>query len=728
MPAVPSYDNFKVMPTISPAAANDLGVSIDQAAIGARQIMTAGDQITRAGQQLTAIEVDAMSEANQLRVDDSLNQLKESSLKLQFDPKTGFENTRGIDALQRESGQSLTQEYGSTLEKHASDIEGTLSNDAQKIAFRRNANKLITGFKGNVEQHEGQEFQTYALSVRDGTIKNRITEIGLNYDKPEIVSNAVKSIRAAAYDQGRLLGKSAEWSESQARESVSKAHTTAIKTALQNDNPTYATGYMQKFSSEMLPDDLLSVNSVLLPKLDAHVATETVNSVMQEMGPKITTSDSDRAFNIALNSESGGKQFGGPGSIAGPDQPTTSKAGAIGVAQVMPGTGPEAAKMAGVEWDEQKYKNDADYNRKIGKAYFDHQLVDNGGNLAMAYASYNAGPGRLQDGIKAAQAKGTPENWLQEMPAETQNYVKKNMTAFGAGAGQFDRPTLLEVQNTVRTRVGNERPERLKMALDESERQYNAVTAATKQKNEEAKANAMRAVIENGGRYTDLPANTRGALAPGDVSGVMEFANRVAKGEDTTNLWLYNKLTTNPQDLRTMTDDQFYALRSELSEGDFKHFSDERGKMLSGQAPNGPGDLNNDAITRTLNDRLNSMGIDPTPKDGSTDAERVGAVRRFVNQSIAVEQANRGKKMNDVEISGFLDSLFAQQSHVFSTSLFGSPYISKTGDIPSATKDALKAAFKRKGVDAPTDADLLNAYWRQVSLIQKANTKAKPNG
>lgn len=733
MPTVPAYDNFKVMPNAQPVGAVQSGISPDAATIGARQIEQFGNQIQQGGQEMASLQLDAIQQANQVRVDDSMNQLKEASLDAQFNPKTGFTNVRGIDALQRASGKSLTADYTDQLNSRANDIENSLSNDAQKRAFRLHANDLITGFSGSVEQHEGQQFQDYALSVRDGTIKNRMSEIGLNYNNPAVVDQAVQSIAGATYDQARLLGKSAEWAEAQTREAVSKAHAVAIQTALQKNDVTYADGYMKKYASQMQPDDILAVNGHLTKELDGQIGVNTATSVIQTMGPKIQTSDSDRAYNIALGTESNNQQFDATGA------PTTSPKGATGAAQVMPATGPEAAKLAGVDWNEElftrkatgdpaKDKEAADYNRKLGKAYFDEQLKQNNGNLAMAYAAYNAGPGNLQKAKDAAQAEGQPQNWVQHLPKETQDYVNKNMNAFGTGAGQFAKPTLVDLQNQVRTQIGPNQPERLKIALDETERQYNAINAATKQKNEEAVATAMRGVQENGGRFTDLPANVRGAIAPDDVTKVMDFAKRISSGDDTTSLYLYQELSSNPDKLKNMTDPQFYALRNELSQSDFKHFSDERGKMISGTAPNGPGDMNSEAVHRTLSDRLTSMGINPAPKADDSDAPRIGAIRRYVDQSIATEQQNRGKKMSDVEVSSYIDQLFAQQGlikHWYGDTT--GPILSATvSDIPSATKDALKSAFKRNGVANPSDADLLNAYWRQTSMLQKA--KAKPNG
>jgi len=110
--------------------------------------------------------------------------------------------------------------------------------------------------------------------------------------------------------------------------------------------------------------------------------------------------------------ESGGRQFDDNGN------PITSSAGAIGIMQVMPGTGPEAARMAGVPWDENAYYTDQNYNMLLGVAYLSEMLNRFDGDVEKALAAYNAGPGRLEQALAQNE-----ENWLDLMPAETQNYV-----------------------------------------------------------------------------------------------------------------------------------------------------------------------------------------------------------------------------------------------------------------------------------------------------------------
>ena len=126
--------------------------------------------------------------------------------------------------------------------------------------------------------------------------------------------------------------------------------------------------------------------------------------------------------------ESGGKQFDKFG------KPLTSKAGAIGAAQVMPKTAPEAAALAGLPYDDLRYRTDAEYNKTIGKAYLNKQVADFGGDLAKGLAAYNAGPGATQRAIDAAIKSGNPEGWLNFLPPETRAYVPAVINRAGGKA------------------------------------------------------------------------------------------------------------------------------------------------------------------------------------------------------------------------------------------------------------------------------------------------------
>lgn len=716
MPTVPRYDSPQVAATGMPTPGFGAPTMPD---IAGRQGQQLGQAMQQFGGEIGRVANDMAQQANQLRVDDALNQAKEAALRLTYDKDKGFTSLKGINALERPDGKPLADEYGDNLKDQISQIAGTLGNDAQRQAFAMHSNDILTSFRGQAIQHEAGEFKTYALSTSEGIQSTALRDIGLNWQNPDAVNSAVERIRAETYRQAQLLGKSAEWQDAQARKLTSNAHKVALMSALEQNDPAYADSYLKRYSEQMDADDILAVRGHITKEMDNRIGMGVAADVMGKMQPRIQVSEGERAFNIAVGTESGGRQFAADG------KPLTSPKGAIGVAQVMPDTAPEAAKLAGLPWDENRYKNDPAYNRALGMAYFQKQLQDNGGDLAKAYAAYNAGPGRLADAIKRADqsvklAQFDPKlkafTWLDFMPQETKDYVGKNMKAFDAGQGQPTRPTFQEVDDQLRAdpRLANN-PSRYKIAREDAARRFEEQTKAVKQREEEAVANAMRGVIENGGRFSDLPVSVRAALPPKEVDNLLSFAQKISKGDDTTSLWLYNKLTSNPDSLARMSDNEFFALRRELSEADFKHFSEERAKRTGASGgSNGPGDLNTQAIKQSLDERLRMLQIDPTPKDdGGSDAARIGGIRRFVDQYFMAAQREAGKKFTDAEVSQHLDALFAKNATFrgwFSDSK-GPLLGMKVGDIDGATKDNIKAAFKRQGIDNPTDAQILNAFW-----------------
>lgn len=90
-----------------------------------------------------------------------------------------------------------------------------------------------------------------------------------------------------------------------------------------------------------------------------------------------------------------------------------SRAGAIGVMQLMPGT----AALMGV-----KNPRDPHTNIDGGARYLRHMLDRFGGDLALALAAYNAGPRTVE------RAGGIPRI------AETQNYVRRILARLSSGA------------------------------------------------------------------------------------------------------------------------------------------------------------------------------------------------------------------------------------------------------------------------------------------------------
>lgn len=173
-----------------------------------------------------------------------------------------------------------------------------------------------------------------------------------------------------------------------------------------------ASGFLDTASKAAgLGSTLYTVGSTVLPYL-ASLSDRRLKSGVgyADGGP----TDEEDLFDRMLMRESGKKQFDKEGRTL------TSPKGAAGIAQVMPGTAPEAAKLAGVPFDEKRYREDEDYNKALGKAYFKAQS-ERFGDPVIAAAAYNAGPARVQKALERAQLEGG--NYINYLPTETQKYL-----------------------------------------------------------------------------------------------------------------------------------------------------------------------------------------------------------------------------------------------------------------------------------------------------------------
>jgi len=717
---VPTYDNLQVgantLPTpsfrpavVEGAPARPARLNLDSAPvkgvntpdIAGKELQGLGDNMQRLGQQMASYQIEAEKEVAQVRVDDALNKAKETALRLTHDKDAGYLNIKGINALERPDGRALEDEYTENLTKEIQTIGEGLGTDLQRKLFSQKASELATNFRAGIMKHSSGEYQTYQLSVAEGVQATALNEIGLNYSNPQVVGEAVDRIKANVYRQAQLTGKSAEWQEAKARQMISGAHKVALASALDKNDVEYAQGYLAKFSDDMEADDMLHVRGLITKEMTARVGLTVAAEVVRKVEPAVNPTDSERAFNILIGTESNGKQFGKDGN------PLTSSAGAIGIAQVMPGTGPEAAKLAGMKWDETRYRNDPAYNRALGQAYFERQLQDNGGDLGKAFAAYNAGPGRLREAVAKSRKEGG--DWLDHVPAETQAYVAKNMREYEAGMGKPKAPTFDDIDNNLRAdpRLKNS-PEAYKIARADAERQFNDAKKAKTQRDDEAVNTALEAVEKNGGSYATLPLALRNAIPADKRDTVMTFADKVAKGAE---------IKTDPNAyyaLALMAADQPELFARMDLRGQFDKLAPaERKHFMDLQAKAGKGDGQDIATaTQQTSAMAQAMGL---------KGEKAGVFHQQADIALLQAQKEKGKALNQEERQKVLDQLVIKgdiagkwsNGYAFEARASGRDFKPEFSD-----DDRRKAtnALVRAGNAKPTDAEIEDTIRRAYGI------------
>ncbi|MFM7376728.1 MAG: transglycosylase SLT domain-containing protein [Erythrobacter sp.] len=113
------------------------------------------------------------------------------------------------------------------------------------------------------------------------------------------------------------------------------------------------------------------------------------------------------------------------------DRTRESHAGARGIMQLMPGTAREQAGKLGVQYLSADLTGAPLYNIELGDAYFARMLAYYGGSYPLAIGAYNAGPGRVNQWLRA---NGDPRTgaigwveWIEKIPAnfETRYYIMR---------------------------------------------------------------------------------------------------------------------------------------------------------------------------------------------------------------------------------------------------------------------------------------------------------------
>lgn len=158
------------------------------------------------------------------------------------------------------------------------------------------------------------------------------------------------------------------------------------------------------------PTTVETVTSTSIPKRGGHKYEDTVIREAERIGL-----DPNLAVH-ALYKETGG--------IKNPEA-VRSRAGAIGIMQLMPGT----AKELGVD------PFDPEQNIRGGVMYL-KKMMDKYNDPTLALAAYNAGPGRVDRALKSGRG-------IEALPRETQNYVVASRMA-GGGIVAFQNRGLVE--------------------------------------------------------------------------------------------------------------------------------------------------------------------------------------------------------------------------------------------------------------------------------------------
>lgn len=695
MPRVPTYDTAQIQQ--QPTRPIQLqGVAPDNTSI-ARGLQS----FERGAQILADKSRENADTASIMNADRKLTEWQQNTM---FNPEGGVYTRKGGAALDI-TNQTLTQ-----FEDAQAKIAETLTSEQQKARYAQIVSSRRNSLSNELNRYEFTQREQHYDDTAEGQRKSAIQGAALYANDPQQLAYYQAKMNIVEGSEAQRKGLPAELAEQKRLEANTRLNAAVIEQLAARD-PMKAREYFTSNAINMTADAQIKAAEMLKPLIDRQVGVSVGSKAVEAV-----SSADNRLFSSILQAESGGKQFDRSG------QPMTSSRGAIGAAQIMPSTGPEAAKLAGVEWDENRFRNDPEYNRQLGQAYF-QKLTNDFKSPALAVAAYNAGPGMVNDWINGTNATGknadklklgdprtgeiSQAEFLDRIPfKETREYTQKVL----GKAVQAQEPSFGEVAQAIDSR-DDLTVDQKSIALQAAKQRIDWQAEQRKQQDAQNLESAWDVVLQ-GGSWDSIPAATWAALPAAVRKQIMEY--KPGRPTDQEVYYRARDLIVGGEELNLL------GMRSKLSDTDFQELTklqqDRREKGAESTASIG----SNDTIFK---EALRVAGIDASAKASKSDAKAVAAARRYVDTQIRALEQDQGKKatpdqvqkvvdrafiQGEVPGSGFL-GMFSTQKREFERQDGDQVIVRDIKQIPPDEHQQIVEAMKRHG-QKPNDADILRLF------------------
>lgn len=404
------------------AAASQLEKGVNQAAESAFDI---AKNDLRVQKEQDVIDATNLSEQYQREI-----------LQKTYDPQAGWLAQQGANAAGL--ADKVQKELETTRQRYASIVK----NPNVGSLFNRSAQQFDGNTLEVVSRHQLTQQKAAIADASDSTVKLEAQKVALDYNNDAQFAKSLQVIGGAGLARGRSKGQDIATLNLEMHKDASSLYaaraTQMMKSANPNDILAGSKFYRQaQKDGNLTLEDANTLYTLETGAVPRAVAGQAMTS-LRAGGTNWGGLNPEQIWTGILQQESGGKRFGGPGSVAGPNELTTSPAGAKGEAQVLdstnmnPGYGVTPAK-----------DNSPDERARVGHDYF-IALNNHYEDVNLAMLAYNWGPGNVDEHIAKygdpRLGQITFNNFLATIPsAEARNYIPAVQQRLGfATNGKID--------------------------------------------------------------------------------------------------------------------------------------------------------------------------------------------------------------------------------------------------------------------------------------------------
>lgn len=713
-----------------------------------------GKALVQAGRDLQ--EVAADTEKWSLSLDstmaqDALNKLraKRSDLTVGED---GFLKVRGGDVLNKKGpdGQTIYDSYPQRLQTQYEELtaNSNLSPRAKRMLANAASNEIL-GFKADLSRHGLSESEKYQAAVFVDT-KSTLTDRAIqNVNEAKAFEQGLADVQQAVRTRAAQLGVPSEAMEKAAVSDVVKF---GIMQKIATGDSS-AIGFYEKYKDRLDPKDSLAIESSIKTMRNGVEARDWVSA---NSGPSSEVAKAGVKTSMQHWTAAGYSAPVAAGITAGFLRESQFNGGAVN-----PRDGRDGSDSISIgQWNSARataFKSFAAQNGldprdvKTGLAYAKAEI-----DGTIPYSVSGLSPdfkARLQaaktekeaadimtrgyfrplhtEGESALRQRSAAAILAQYTPAADPLAAAVNGPAKlpeGSSDGIVDaRRMMLDVENRkialaqkAQEDFGDNLP-LLQTTLHQIEAQYQQQKAGVQFYKDNLYANVqdwMSKSGPNGGPAVAVPpANIFSQLTWEQQQSIERQVERNIAGKKTvTNqqAWyaIQQGLSSNDPAVRDMwASAPLFQYKEHLSDQDFQELAKMQAAARKGDPEKELSHVR--GVNELVNDTLNKLDIDPTPKPGSKDATKAADFRRIIQDQLTAFEKQKGHKATPEEVQKIIDQ---QVRVVVEGGWFSKDkrrYQMTVDDVPKADQTKIRDALTRSGQPV-TDQAVIDLYVRKL--------------
>lgn len=690
------------------------------------QLQEFGRAMEGAGSQFVDLQVQALEQVNEARVNEALAEAQKEALKRQAQ-YTELKGAAAMPQSEALGGEPLAQKFTTEYDRRLPEIARELGlNTVQTERFRQKALPLSSSFFTQATAYERQQADNYQTEVYETGVATAQESVLATWSSPEAMGLSLEQIRTVTLEEAKRKGMSPEGAALAVRTNVGKALLNVIE-ANADENPQAMRDFVEANGARMTPSQIETARNKINPGLAGIEANQWVDNLLAG-GPPPLPGEPGATIEPPVPGASvefqkpEGRETSGYGLRASFRTANGKRASSNhdGVDFAAPTGSPVRAVAGGV------VTRVTDSNGGYGK----YVEVTHPDGTVTGYAHLNGYNVREGDSVARGQtiaAVGStgnstgPHLHLRAMrdgksidPAEL--FSGGTRTARETSARESGAPpTRAEMHRMAQERFGSN-PVQLAAARAEIDRRF-SLDESEKRQREDAAVDAAFAYIE--ANRAMPPASMLAALPPGKLNTMTNYVEALTspparKNDEATVL----ALVANPAAWQNMSPAEFVASYGrELAPGTLQSFVGTLGTQQA-KAAAGAEVLPVEAFNRSFNRTFALAGVDTTPNNKNKDREQrdrqdMARVTELARAAIMGEQARLGKQLSEQEIDVVMGRVVSQLQWEQPAGFLApsrSGFVTSYSNMPNDLRDREREALREQGIRDPSEDQIFLSY------------------